>query len=199
MKKLPADFPKPPAESESLKAAIAWIFQVLTWLLARAASGDLGFLDEKSDEPETSVERRAGAPERPAAPGCSDCDASLGRRATSLPADRDGATVTAPAFREAPPTAAPSTTQPKPPPPKIQSERPSRPRQPQSRHRRAARCRVRASLPRSTADPSKFRGLQPSNLARPFHYVIVSKWTCVEPTASRPAGRPPSTPAASGR
>jgi hypothetical protein len=37
---LPADFPQPPADRESLKAALGWIFQVLSWLIARAAAGD---------------------------------------------------------------------------------------------------------------------------------------------------------------
>jgi hypothetical protein len=37
---LPADFPQPPADRESLRAALAWMFQVLSWVIARAAAGD---------------------------------------------------------------------------------------------------------------------------------------------------------------
>ncbi len=45
MTPLPADFPPPPAENARLAAVITWIFEVLRWLVARAAARAAAGLD----------------------------------------------------------------------------------------------------------------------------------------------------------
>jgi hypothetical protein len=57
---LPADFPQPPADRESLAAAVAWMFQVLSWLIARAAAGDRWWLREEDAQPGNEEQAESG-------------------------------------------------------------------------------------------------------------------------------------------
>ncbi len=65
---LPADFPQPPADRESLAAAVAWTFQVLMWLIARAVAGDQWWIGQEAAPPHP-LQPRDAATCRPAPSG----------------------------------------------------------------------------------------------------------------------------------
>jgi hypothetical protein len=58
---LPADFPQPPADRESLAAAVAWIFQVLSWVIARAAAGDRWWIGQEGIQSPVADPRTASS------------------------------------------------------------------------------------------------------------------------------------------
>ncbi len=57
------DFPQPPAENAGAANFIAWVFQVLKWLVARAAArAEAGWTGEVETESRKAAERRTEAP-----------------------------------------------------------------------------------------------------------------------------------------
>jgi hypothetical protein len=89
MKKLPADFPKPPADRESLAAAVAWMFQVLSWLIARAAAGDKWWIGLEETQPD-AAEPAAASSERPEPEGRQATERRPGADPASWSAVRPG-------------------------------------------------------------------------------------------------------------
>jgi hypothetical protein len=75
MKTLPADFPQPPNEADGVARYIAWMFQVLMWLMARAAAGDEWWKDGNEDQEILSPPREPGRFLHPAQIGRSDAAA----------------------------------------------------------------------------------------------------------------------------
>jgi hypothetical protein len=187
MKKLPADFPQLPAESEGLKAAIAWFFQVLTWLMARRAAGDKWWLGLEENQPEPNAEPRHGASAPTESGGQGGCGGtgSAPEPAEAATRGEPGPTRSAPALRA-------EAERPESLP--VSSQAPENPPHPSALPRAFLRTAFRTEPPpRIPARPRRTRSADPGAVRRSLPRAASHPWPATGPPSKTRVSPAPSS------